>query len=206
MRVQVRLDVTGARPLRNGSAFWWATILELTRDGKPFTFAALDGASEPYHEKYLGQFLRKLEKAGYIERVPTQETVRTFRLLKRQSQCPVISEDASESRIGIGQQAMWNVMRRRHGGFTVDELALDASTDDVVIARNTAKQYCLLLERAGLLVVQKAGKRGETRNIYVLKGSANTGPKPPRRMRARFVFDPNRNQVLGDVIAEEDRS
>ncbi len=204
MRVQVKLEIEGARPLRNGSAFWWQTILELTRSGETFTYADLDGASEPYHEKQLGRFLRKLEKAGIILRKPSDDTTRRFRLIKRQRTCPVISISDRESRMGAGQQAMWNVMRRRHGGFTVDDLALDASTEDMVIARNTAKQYCLLLHRAGILAVQKAGKRGETRNIYVLKGSANTGPKPPRRMKTKFVFDPNRNQVLGDVIAEED--
>ncbi|SIP89071.1 hypothetical protein SAMN05880590_10122 [Rhizobium sp. RU35A] len=206
MRMQVRLDIKGARPLRNGSAFWWAEILERTRDGGAFTYADLDGASEPYHEKYLGQFLRKLEEAGYIERQPTDESARTYVLVKRRSYCPVIAEDGSDSNVGKRQQAMWNVMRRRRQGFTVDELAIDASTEGAIIARNTAKQYCLLLKNAGLLVIQRVGKRGETRNVYVLKGSANTGPRPPRRMRARLVFDPNRNQVFGDVIAEEEES
>ncbi|WP_137136648.1 hypothetical protein [Rhizobium sp. FKY42] len=206
MRTQVRIDVSGSRPLRNGSAFWWQLILDMTREGQSFTYADLDGASEPYHEKQLGMFLRKLEKAGIIERTPTTESARTFRLIKRQSQCPVVSVNERESLMGKRLQAMWNVMRRRRGGFTVDELTIDASTDDAIVARNTAKQYCLLLHRAGLLVLQKAGKRGENRNIYVLKGSANTGPKPPRRMQAKFVFDPNSNQVLGDLIAEEDRT
>lgn len=205
MRMQVRIDVAGARPLRNGSAFWWEKILEITRTGTEFTYQQLDGASDPYHEKHLGMFLRKLEDAGYIERT-SSEGGRVFRVVIRQSQCPIIDAEGRESRVGIRLQNMWNVIRRKRGGFTVDELAIDASVEGAVVARNTAKQYCLMLERAQLLVVQKAGKRGENRNIYVLKGSANTGPKPPRRMSAKLVFDPNRNAVLGDVIAEEDRT
>lgn len=205
MRMQVKLDVTGARPLRNGSVFWWQTILDLTRDENEFSYQQLDGASDPYHEKYLGQFLRKLETAGFIKRASTDNS-RVFSLVVRQSNCPIITATGKEVLIGKRLQNMWNVIRKSRGGFTVEELALDASTEGAVVARNTAKQYCLMLQRAGILVVQKAGKRGESRNIYVLKGSANTGPKPPRRMKATLVFDPNRNAVLGDVTAEEDRT
>lgn len=205
MRMLVKIDVAGASPLRNGSEFWWATILDATRDKPNFTYAEIDGASDPYNEKTLGMFLRKLEDAGYIVRVG-EENARVFAVAKRQSQCPIITRDRRDSQIGKRQQNMWNVMRRRKSGFTVEELVVDASTEDAVIQRNTAKQYCLMLHRAGMLAIQKNGTRGKGRNIYVLRGSANSGPKPPRRMKATLVFDPNRNAVLGDVIAEEDRT
>lgn len=205
MRMLVKIDVAGARPLRNGAEFWWATILETTREKTNFSYAEIDGASDAYHDVKLGNFLRRLEVAGFIERIEP-DGGRTFRVIKRQSQCPVISATGANSRMGIRQQNMWNVMRRRKAGFTVDELAVDASTEDAVIQRNTAKQYCLLLQRAGVLLIQKSGKSRLGRNIYVLRGSANTGPKPPRRMSAKLLFDPNQNIVLGDVIAEEDRS
>jgi hypothetical protein len=205
MRMLVKIETAGAKPLRHGSAFWWETILGTTREKPTFTYAEIDGASDPYNEKSLGIFLRKLEKAGFIERVKPGGA-RVFRVVKRQSQCPVVTAEGQDCGNAVRLQNMWNVMRRRRTGFTVDDLAVDASTDSAVIARNTAKQYCLLLVRAGVLAVQKPGKRGEGRNIYVLKGSAASGPKAPRRMAAKLVFDPNRNIVLGDVIAEEERS
>lgn len=200
----VTLTVTDARPLRFGAEYWWSCILDLTREGAGFSYAQLDGLSDPYHDRYLGRFLRKLEDAGFIAKAALG--VRVYSLVKRQSQVPLIGLDRKESHRGQRLQNMWNVMRRRRSGFTVDELALDASTDDLVVARNTAKQYCLLLARAGMLAVQAPGKRGEGRNIYVLRGSANTGPKPPRKMKATMVYDPNRETIVGNVVAEEDRT
>jgi hypothetical protein len=200
----ITLTIANARPLRYGAEYWWSCILDLTRDGAGFSYADLDGLSDPYHDRYLGQWLRRLEHAGFIAKVEAGE--RSYRLIKRQSQTPVIGTDRKESRFGQRLQNMWNVMRRRRSGFTVDELALDASTDDLVVARNTAKQYCLLLARAGMLAVQTPGRRGEGHNIYVLRGSANTGPKPPRKMKATMVYDPNREVVIGDVLAAEDRT
>lgn len=200
----VTLTVTEARPMRCGADYWWSCILDLTREGADFSYAKLDGLSDPYHERYLGQFLRRLEKTGFISKVEAGS--RTYRLVKRQSQVPSLGHDARESQRGRRLQNMWNVMRRRRSGFTVDELALDASVDDLVVARNTAKQYCLLLARAGMLAVQAPGKRGEGRNIYVLRGSANTGPKAPSKMKATMVYDPNREIIIGDVVAEEDRT
>jgi len=202
-RFVVRLSVADAKPLRFGAEYWWSVILDITRDRPVFTFADLDGASDPYHERYLGRFLRKLEVAGFIAK-EGDTNKRSYVLVRRQRHTPVITVDRKESRTGQRLQNMWNVMRRRRQGFTVDELAVDASTDDIVVARNTAKQYCLLLHRAGLLVLQETGKRGVGRNIYVLRGSANTGPKPPQKMRATMVYDPNRGAVIGDVLAEED--
>lgn len=200
----VTLTIADARPLRFGAEYWWSCILDLTREGSSFSYADLDGLSDPYHDRYLGRFLRKLEDAGFIAKVV--DGSRVYTLTKRQSQVPVIGVDRKESLVGRRLQNMWNVMRRRRSGFTVDELALDASVDDLVVARNTAKQYCLLLARAGMLAVQAAGKRGEGRNIYVLRGSANTGPKAPRKMKATLVYDPNREIIVGDAVAEEDRT
>ncbi|MBW8320641.1 MAG: hypothetical protein K0M49_02470 [Arenimonas sp.] len=200
----VTLTIASAKPMRCGADYWWSCILDITREAPCFSYAELDGLSDPYHERYLGQFLRRLEKTGFIAKFAAGS--RNYILVKRQSQVPSLGHDARESQRGQRLQNMWNVMRRRRSGFTVDELALDASVDDLVVARNTAKQYCLLLARAGMLAVQAPGKRGEGRNIYVLRGSANTGPKAPRKMKATMVYDPNREIIVGDVVAEEDRT
>lgn len=191
------------KPLLYGAEFWWSQMLDLTADGQSFSYADLDGRSAPYHEQYMGLFLVKMERAGFIERAG-EDDARVYRMVKRQRNCPVIGKNGKESKVGLGQQNMWNVMRRRRGGFTVQDLMIEASTDEVQLARNTAKQYCMRLERAGLLVKQKAGKRGEGRNIYVLRGSANTGPKPPRKYSATLLIDQNTHCVIGDVTAEED--
>lgn len=199
MRIHLKLKAT-TQPVRTGQDFWWSTILNATREKETFTFKEIDGACDPYHEKPLEHFLRKLEKAGFIARAGKE---RVWSLVKRQRHCPVLAKDG-ESRVGARQQNMWNVMRRRRQGFTVDELRIDASTDDAEVTVNTAKRYCKLLANAGILKVQKQGARGAGRQTYVLTGSGNSGPKPPAKMLAKFVYDPNRNVVLGDIDAEED--
>lgn len=207
MHRALKLTISEARPIRHGADYWWSVILDITRTAEVFSYKELDGLSDPYKDRYLGRFLVKLEKAGFIEKV-TGDTytagARVYRLLKRQSLTPVISFDRKQSIVGQRQQNMWNVMRRRHQGFTIDELVLDASTEDAIVARNTAKQYVMLLEGAGLLACTKRFKPGQGCNIYVLKGSANTGPKPPSKMKASMVYDPNRGVIVGAVTAEED--
>jgi hypothetical protein len=203
----LNLTIAESRLIRHGADYWWSCILDITRSAELFSFKELDGLSDPYKERYLGRFLMKLERAGFIEKgtgAMSTASARVYRLLKRQSQTPVISFDSKQSVVGQRQQNMWNVMRRRHQGFTIDDLVLDASTEDAIVARNTAKQYVMLLERAGILVVTKRFKPGRGCNIYVLKGSANTGPKPPSKMKASMVYDPNRGVIVGAVTAEED--
>lgn len=203
----LKLTIEDARPIRHGADYWWGRILDITRVENVFSYKELDGMSDPYKERYLGRFLMKLERAGFIEKVvggSYTPGARVYRLLKRQSQTPVISFDKKQSVVGQRQQNMWNVMRRRRQGFTIDDLVMDGSTEDAVIARNTAKQYVMLLEGAGILVCTKRFKPGRGCNIYVLKGSANTGPKPPSKMKASMVYDPNRGEIVGAVNAEED--
>lgn len=203
----LKLSIEDVRPIRHGADYWWSCILDITRSAEVFSYKELDGLSDPYKDRYLGRFLMKLERAGFVEKV-TGGTytagARVYRLLKRQSMTPVISFDSKQSLVGQRQQNMWNVMRRRHQGFTIDDLVLDASTEDAIVARNTAKQYVMLLEGAGILVCTKRFKPGRGCNIYVLKGSANTGPKPPAKMKSSMVYDPNRGVIVGAVTAEED--
>lgn len=205
----LELTVSEAKPLRHGQDYIWATILDLTRETDVFTYKALKGYCDPQKLRGVRTVLQKLETAGYLAREPAtgSKNARPYRLLKRQAACPALKRDVNgEARKSVGQQNMWNVMRRARQGFTVAALALDASTEDYPIALNTAKQYCLRLERAGVLALQNAGERGVGRNVYVLRGSANSGPKAPRKYKSSFLYDPNRGVVLGHVLAEEDKA
>ena len=125
----------------------------------------------------------------------------TYRLIKRQRDTPSFS--VSGVRKGQAQQQMWNVMRRARQGFTISDLALAASTDDLIVAQQTAKDYCNALYNAGALEKLQARTGGKRANCYVLRGSANTGPKAPMRYRTTLIFDQNTGLVLGDAVAEE---
>lgn len=200
----IQLEVSGSKPIRRGQNFWWKKILEFSAETSMFTAAQLDGASDPYNEEQLRLFLRKLVKAGFIERLPTR--LREYRLLRRQSQCPGLTDDGRETAYLTRLQNMWNVIRRKRNGFTVMEVVIEASTETHPIKRHWAYMYITRLEMAGLLKVTTPNRGGHNQRIYVLLGSANSGPKPPRRMSATLIYDPNRDLVLGEVVAEEDRT
>lgn len=204
----LKLTISDARPVRRGQEYFWSLILDLTRETDVFTYADVKGMCDQDALVKLRDMLRKLEKAGFLGRLPEvgKHGRRPYRLLRRQSECPVLTNGSVESKRGRGIQHMWNVMRRARHGFTAVDLAVDASTDDVVVSYYYAKQYCALLKRAGILGIQRTGQRGVGGNVYVLLGSANTGPKPPRPYRARFVYDPNRCAIVGAVTAEEENT
>lgn len=206
MRRLLELSISDAKPLRHGLDYLWTLILEFTREQDTFLYRDIKGMSDQARLKQILIDLRRLEKAGILERLPAvrPKAARPYRLLKRQSTTPALQTGGGgESTVGMGIQNMWNVMRRSRSGFTVAELAIDASTDDVKVSHQHAKQYCLLLERAGMLRKQRPGERGVGRNIYVLLGSANTGPKAPRRYKSTLVYDENRSLVVGGATAEE---
>lgn len=206
MSIILELTVSDAKPLRHGMDYVWSLILDLTRESDTFSYRDIKGMCDQSRLVQVRLDLVKLQDAGFLDRLPASRPkgARPYRLLKRQSDTPILRKDGSgESTRGRGIQHMWNVMRRARGGFTVADLAIDASTEDVHVSHQHAKQYCLLLERAGILRKQRTGERGVGRNIYVLLGSANTGPKPPRRYQSVFVYDQNRGRVIGKVTAEE---
>lgn len=206
MKTLLMLTVSDAKPLRHGMDYLWSLILDLTRETDTFTYWDVRGRCDQSHLVRVRLDLVKLVNAGFLARLPASRPKgqRPFRLLKRQSTTPKLTTGATgESKVGLGIQNMWNVMRRSRGGFTVADLAIDASTDDVTVSHQHAKQYCRMLERAGIIRKQRVGQRGVGRNIFILLGSANTGPKAPRRYKSTMIFDENQNRVVGPVEAEE---
>jgi hypothetical protein len=202
----LKLTVSSATPLRHGLDYVWSAILDLTREGSTFTFGDIKGVCDQGRIGRVRLDLTKLEKAGFLERLPAERSkgARPYRLLIRQSDTPRLRTGGeSGSDAGLRIQHMWNVMRRARNGFTSADLAIDASTDTVKVSYPYAVQYCRLLEQAGMLKRQAAPENGTGRHIYVLLGSANTGPKAPRRYKATLVFDENRGRVVGPVVAEE---
>ena len=200
----VNLLVQGVRPVRAGRDYFWQKLLEASRDGGSATVKELRGVCDPGHDEALRSFLARMYDAGHVERLDDRPPYR-FRISSPQRDCPVISGDGKPSLKGRAQQQMWNVMRRARLGFTVEQLMIDATTDDVVVGFETAISYLRLLFRAGVVKITSNGRKPADR-VFVLTGSGNTGSKAPRRMRAAFMYDPNTCSVLGEVVAEEERS
>ncbi|MGO7794513.1 hypothetical protein ACC740_05375 [Rhizobium ruizarguesonis] len=207
MNTCLKLTVADTRPLRRGSEWFWSVLMEKSADGATVTAADIKGASERYQQTAVKLFFQRMVKAGFVHQSDTPPF--RYTVLKRQPNYPLVTEGGSISKMGLGQQYMWNIMRRSPRGFTIAEIAANASTDDVVINVRSAKKYILRLERAGvlkLLTKLDAGQRGQKAHVYVLPGSQNSGPKAPRLHKATLVYDPNSGSVKGDVLTEEDRT
>jgi len=88
--------------------------------------------------------------------------------------------------------------------FTIQELAVAASTEERPISRNTANKYVAALARAGMVAAIEPpaagakGRVGAVAGLWRLLRGHNRGPEAPRILQARFVFDPNRDEVVGE--------
>jgi len=199
----VNVRISDVRPVRAGRDYFWQKLLEASRDGGSATPKELRGVCDPGHEQALRSFLKRMHDAGHVERLGDRPPYR-FRISNPQRDCPLVSSEGKPSLRGRAQQQMWNVMRRARLGFTMEQLTIDASTDDVIVGHETASSYIRLLVRAGVVKVSCDARKSADK-VFVLTGSGNTGSKAPRRMRAAFMYDPNTGAVLGEVVAEEER-
>ena len=94
------------------------------------------------------------------------------------------------------QQQMWTAIRQL-GAFTVDELRVAASTDDLVLTRSTVAYFVTLLLKAGVLIaVHRVTKRAA--GIYRLRPSLNTGPNAPKLVKG-VLHDGNRGTPIADA-------
>lgn len=211
MSVVIKLQVGKSERLRRGQEYLWSQMREHHAAGMEFTVGDIWRRSDEENRSSVSTFIRKLEQNGYVERTGTNvvgwsgKNEPQFRVARLQVATPKFSRDGAAGQQGLSQQNMWNVMRRERDGWTASDLAVVASTDEVTVTRNTALAYCTRLEQAGILVVADKGGPGRPRN-WRLKGSANTGPKPPMILRSKMVYDQNTARVIGEVLAEEERA
>lgn len=191
-----------------GHDYIWDVIREKGNLGVEFTVLDIVGQTNA-HKATVHDFILRLtraeepiaEKAGW--RGEGHWRQRTYRLLQRPLDTPSLRRDGTAGLYGRGRQQMWNILRSRAGAaYDAEELVLYASTDTVVIALGTAKEYLQRLAKAGYLtVVQRAANHRLER--YRLRPSMNTGPHSPKLLRTRVVYDPNRRELVGTTIAEE---
>lgn len=213
--IQLELRVEAQKPLYRGHDHYWSVIRDLGRDGNLFTFQEIDLRCNDTDGECIGEFLRRLTKAKFLEVVETRQVStkgqgptnqksfrqRVYRLLKRPTATPCIRRDGTIGRQGSIQSQIWNAMRALKT-FDVSELQLAASTDEVKAKRESVQTYIIHLTHAGYLLVLRAGK-GRTAGIWRLKPSMNTGPKAPKILQSKMVYDSNLKEVMGQPQAVE---
>lgn len=188
------------KPVLRGIEHFWSVIRELDVAG-PWTVHDVYMQSNVGDRSTVSDFVRRLVAAGMAvegkERVAVagpSKTATTYRLSGHQPmRAPRLRRDGTSADQGRGQQQMWNVMRGplARNGFTFHDLVLWGSTDEIRVAKETARKYTSHLAGAGYLLQLRAGEPGKPA-LWRLKPAMNTGPRPPLILTARIVFDQNR--------------
>jgi len=210
MSIQLELTVTTGKPIYRGHDHYWSVIRDLGKNNALFTLREVALRSNDRDDHSVSDFVKRLAKADFIEvvrqdKVPVEQggcfLQNVYRLVKRPSATPIINRDGSLGTQGLRNQQMWNVMRRLPR-FDKHELSVAATTPGAAVPVVTAGSYAKLLANAGYLQIIRPGGACVPR-IWRLKPSMNTGPKAPKILAAKMVWDVNRNQIMGQARAEE---
>lgn len=169
-----------------------------------FTSTELDIALE---SSSIRDYLTGLCNAGYLEAVSKGKRgeANLYRLINDCGvDAPRVRKDGTPVTQGQGRQQMWNSMRIIKQ-FTAADLAFNATTDELKVAENEARDYCKMLCHAGYLKVITQGKPGHksgtgSRSKYMLIPTMWTGPQSPQIQRTRQVYDPNLKKVIWNKI------
>lgn len=192
MSIILALKVDPGQPVRRGSAWMWSVVRDLTEKDRTRIITPDDvlARTSGTEVSTVRKWLRTLATAGILEALPQG----AYRCLRRPVLLPHITGDGRI--VTLGQDAMWNAMRALTV-FTVRELALSASTEEVQVAEATAERYVRALRGAGYFVVLPGRP-----SRYRLKPSMRSRTLAPQILRTKLVYDPNVNEVLGAVEAE----
>lgn len=193
-------DQVAAARWPQGRQVIWTAIRALGRDDQTFTRADVwTACKREILRSTIKTYLDGLEKGGFLEsEQPGTRLAKPYRLVDDPgAEAPRVNRKGKTVTQGLGTDAMWRTIKLL-STFTYRELALTASTAQVTIRDETAKDYCKHLAKAKLLrVVVPATPKALAQ--YAFAKSRDPGPKAPQIQRVKRVFDPNSNTVLWPV-------
>ena len=186
-----------------GEDHYWSLMVEKSRDGNSFTVRDIFEQSNA-HMDTIKEFTKRLVKGGFLEKAGTlPNRAEAYRVIKVQSVTPRVRRDGTVIEGVSATQGMWNAIRNTfRTGFTVGDLVRWASTDETKITVRFAKAYVNQLVKAGYLIRLVTDGKAEDL-MWRLDPAKNTGPLTPMILRAKIVFDQNRNEVVNAAEAEE---
>lgn len=199
----LKFEVPPGKPVLRGQDHFWKVILALDAIG-PWSISELRARSNGVHRSTISEYVRRLVGGGFVVANEVGVTGTMYRLVRKQTTPPKLRRDGTTGLQGRGQVQMWNMIRGPMGrdGFTFKDVALYASTETVEVKPATASSYLKHLAEAGYLMCLRKGGPG-TPAIYRLKPAMMTGILPPLILRSQIVFDQNRGEAIGPVVARE---
>ena len=209
MSIALKISVEKSKSPGRGFDHYWSVMMDHEMRGMTFSVSDILAFSKLARRDDINDFVRRLEKAGIVQRIGIKEGTRTaiFRVAQRQTATPKVRRDGAVIEGVSKQRAMWNYMRTNAGAqsFTAQDIVAWASTDDSRINIETAKGYIALLAKAGYLIEMVKGTPGKL-GIWRLAPHMNTGPLQPMILRTKAVFDQNRHEIVGPIVTEEVQS
>lgn len=204
MTLSLAITIASVKQTARGLDHTWKVLRDLGRDGQ--SFAICDVQAHTHDSRgTICDFLQRLEKAGFAERTGSSAGRRgtsrkQWHLLKSPSKRPAIRRSGEIIRYGAKTQQMWNFIRgpMARQGFSIADVVAYATTDEIAIQPPRARTFVCNLLAVGYLV-----KVDDKPTRWRLKPSMNSGPLPPVTMSARVVYDQNRHEIVGKVVAEE---
>lgn len=149
-------------------------------------------------------YLVGLAAAGYLTVVTPGKAPRTAStyIMARDAgaEAPRVRKNGEEVTQGHGNEAIWGAMQAL-GSFTARVL-----TEMSGAKESTVKHYCMQLEKAGYLTLDRAGRgkgRGGTASQYRLLKSRISGPRPPMITKLKAVYDPNIHEIVWQQNADD---
>lgn len=183
------VDIIASAVKPEGRDVIWSHI----RQQREFTYRSIQDATD-IPNKTIRDYVFGLQRAGYLERLEDGDNhVARYRLIRDIGvHAPRVRKDGSEVQQGRANDAMWSAMRLLTH-FSPRDLALHASSGNVDVSEEHAKQYCKHLAKAGYI---KAVSKGTPAGQAVYRFLRFTGPKAPMIQQVRQVFDPNTGEVV----------
>lgn len=195
------VDALAARRKPSGQDAAWAAIRELAAAGTALTVAAIHGRCAGTHRDTVKSYLARLAAAGILRQtvaatkggaIPAQWELDPE--AEHGAETPRVTRDGKIVTMGAGRAAMWRTIKIL-GEFTLRDLVVIGSTEEVAINAIDAKFYLGWLARAGYVAVVERPADNRIPTRYRLKNSRNTGPKPPQVQRSHQLYDPNLRKV-----------
>lgn len=192
--------------LPSGPDRYWTVMREFSRAAGGFSITDVFMETHGVSRDAVRKYVIGCQKQGHVEACGSRPSKgardheKLYRVVTRSAKAPRLAmRPNDEGRRGAVRTQLWNALRTLPS-FTLLELAVAASTEEVVVSAATATRYIHQLKRAGMIqtLSEKAGV-----GIYRLKPSANTGPRSPRVFDARVVYDQNTKRIVGEATTNE---
>lgn len=191
--------MTKAPDINSGPLLYWRIMRALNAAYGHFHSRTVVDIVGDRHRKGIERYLTFLLAERVVRiRPDSRETgARAYELL-RDGEAP--PERRTTGGLGTRQQLLWTAMRTLKQ-FSAAELAVAASTDDIVIPRETAASYISDLVKAGYLATIGPATQKPTVPFYRLLASHNSGPRAPIVLRGEAAaYDLNiMSRVSGAV-------